>query len=58
MSILFYVFLGIAFDVAILIVWKMMTGKREKMSFSEYKQKYGSLADTNPGHYSNYKNYM
>jgi hypothetical protein len=58
MSILFYVFLGIAIDVGILIVLKKMTGDRPKMSYGEYLQKHGSVADSNPNSYSNYRNYM
>jgi hypothetical protein len=58
MSILFYVFLGIAIDVAIIVVLKMMMGERQKMSYGDYLHKYGSVADSNPGSYSNHKNYM
>ncbi len=58
MSIIPYIILGIAFDVAILIILKLMTGKRDKMSYSEYKQNYGSVADSHPELYSNYNDYM
>jgi len=57
MSILFYVFLGIAIDVAIFIGIKKMSGKRQKMSYNEYLQKYGSVADSQPENYSNHKDY-
>jgi hypothetical protein len=58
MEILFYVFLGIVFDVAILIILKIMQGERQRMQYGEYLQKYSSIADSNPGSYSNYNDYI
>ncbi len=43
MEILFYIFLGIAFDVAIFEVLYMIGKGRPKMSYNGYKRKYGSI---------------
>ncbi len=58
MSILFWIFLGIAFDVAILLLLKAATGKQDKMSYCDYLRDYGSVADSNPELYSDYNDYM
>lgn len=41
MSVLFYVDLGVAINVGIVIVGISRKKKRPKMSYSEYKEKYG-----------------
>jgi hypothetical protein len=57
MSIIPYVLLGIAIDVAIIVILKTMSGERQKMSYGDYKQKYGSVADSHPEKYSNHNDY-
>ena len=57
MSILFYVFLGIAIDVVIVPILVLMRGEQQKMSYGDYKAKYGSVADSHPENYSNHNDY-
>ncbi len=52
-KILFYVLRGIAIDVAILIVLGKMTGNQNRMTYDQYLEKYGSVADSHPEAYSN-----
>jgi hypothetical protein len=41
MSIVYGVLLGIAINVAIVVVIKTMSGKRQKMSYTDYLDLYG-----------------
>jgi hypothetical protein len=43
MSILFCIFLGIAFDVVIFTALYQIGKNRPKMSYNQYLQKYGSV---------------
>ena len=56
-SIISGIFLGIAIIVIFLIILKLFSGKREVMSYSDYIRDYGSVADKNPGNYSNHNDY-
>jgi hypothetical protein len=47
MDILFYVFLGIAINVAILMILRMIGKNRPKMSYSDYLKQYGSVGPYN-----------
>jgi len=58
MSILFYIFLGIAIDVAIFSGIYSFRDKGPKMTYNEYLQKYGSVGDKYPKNYSNPNDYM
>ena len=55
-SIISGIFLGLAIIVVFLIILKLLSGKREVMTYSDYKQKYGSVADKQ--NYSNHNDYM
>ena len=57
MSILFYVGLGIAIDVVIVIALRIRAKKKEGMTYKEYLDKYGSIADNYPEDYSNPDDY-
>jgi hypothetical protein len=54
MSILFYVGLGLAINVAILIILRMIGKSRPKMSYGEYLQKYGSVGPSSSSDVSKY----
>ncbi len=56
MSILKFVLLGIGINVAILAVLGKTT--RNKMTYDQYLEKYGSIADNYPESYSNANDYM
>ena len=43
MEILFYVFLGIAFDIVLFTVMYLIGKGRPKMSYNQYLQEYGSI---------------
>ncbi len=58
MNILPYILLGIAIDVAIVIVWCIAARDRNRMTYNDYLKKYGSVADSHPELYSNYNDYM
>jgi len=58
MSILFAIFLGIVFDVIIFAVIYSFRDKGPKMTYSQYLQKYGSVADKYPESYSNPNDYL
>ncbi len=57
-KILFYVLPGIAIDVAILFVLGKTMGNRNKMTYDQYLEKYGSVAEKYPESYSNLNDYM
>jgi hypothetical protein len=43
MSILFYIGLGVAINVSIVIIGRSLQKNRPKMSYNQYLQKYGSV---------------
>ena len=54
-----YVLLGIAFNIGVFVFVMVARGRpRKRMTFKEYKDKYGSVADSHPESYSNYNDYM
>jgi len=57
MSIWFYVGLGIAIDAVIFTVLYIRGKGKEQMTYSEYKEKYGSLSVNFPDDYSNPDDY-
>ncbi len=58
MWLLKYVLLVIAIDVAIVIVWSLTNRDRKGLSYEEYLERYGSVADNYPDSYSNPSDYM